>query len=189
VSKPEDLYFGLKFYELLTLIGVILAPVIAVLVSLWIDGCRKEREQKLSILRMLIATRHLPADPSFFTAVNLIPIEFSNNRDVMTAYRDFMNAVAAEVIDDNAQKVGENTALKTVRLIYQVAKDLGFPLRETDLQTDGYVSRGFGTRDGLLLDSQRAMRDIATHLMLQTRLLANAPLGPEERRYLGLPDA
>ena len=186
---PASTYWGLELYEILTLLGIIIGPITAVLISLWIDGRRKARDQKLTILRMLIASRHLPADPAFFTAVNLVPIEFSESRKVLEAYKEFIVATNARVDGENNNEVNQNTNIKTVRLIYEVARDLGFPLRETDLQTEGYVSQGFGTRDGLLLDSQRAMRDVAIQLSIQTRLLAGASMSADEKKYLGLPDA
>jgi len=40
----------------------------------------------------------------------------------------------------------------------------------------------------LLVDSQKAMRDLVNVLILQTRLLAGASLNEIERRHLGLPD-
>ena len=184
MNAAEPLYWGLKFYELLTLIGIIVGPIAAVAISLWIDGRRKDREQKLTILRMLIATRHLPADPAFFTAVNLVPIEFSKSTNVMTAYKEFIEAVAVKIDDTNTQEVSSKTEVKTVRLIYEVARSLGFPLRETDLQTNAYVSRGYGTRDGLLLDSQQAMRDIAMILAVQTRILADQALSEREAEFI-----
>src|SRR3546814_1173640 len=78
--------------EILTLIAVIVGPIVAVVITLWVDGRRRDREQKIIVLRLLLATRHIPADPSFLTAINLIPVEFNARRDVMQAYNEFIEA-------------------------------------------------------------------------------------------------
>src|SRR3546814_19133659 len=67
--------------EILTLIAVIVGPIVAVVITLWVDGRRRDREQKIIVLRLLLATRHIPADPRFLTAINLIPVEFNARRD------------------------------------------------------------------------------------------------------------
>src|SRR3546814_5318903 len=50
--------------EILTLIAVIVGPIVAVVITLWVDGRRRDREQKIIVLRLLLATRHIPADRS-----------------------------------------------------------------------------------------------------------------------------
>src|SRR3546814_20385923 len=76
--------------EILTLIAVIVGPIVAVVITLWVDGRRRDREQKIIVLRLLLATRHIPADTSFLTAINLIPVEFNARRDVMQDYNEFI---------------------------------------------------------------------------------------------------
>ena len=182
----EALYWGLKFGELITTIGLILGPVVAVGLTLWIESRRRVREQQLTLLRMLIATHHLPSDPSYQIAINLIPIEFRGRQAVMTAHKEFIESVARQPDGVNDEKIFRDWGVKSVRLVHEVAKALKYDLRETDLQTAPYSSKGWADRDAILLDSQRAMRDIANMLMLQSRLLANVPLEPAERKLIGL---
>ncbi len=186
MNAVEPTYWGLKLYEWLTLVGIFAGPIVAVVITLWVDGRRKDRDQKLTVFRMLMSTRHLPADPAFFTAVNLVVIEFSKNTKVMHAHKEFIQATAARLDGVNDQAILDNSRLKTIRLVYEVARALGFPIRETDLQSEAYTSGGWITRDNLLLDSQKAMRDVATQMMLQTRILAGAKLTDIERKHLGL---
>ena len=179
---------GLLPYEWLTLAAITLGPVIAVLVSLWLEKRRKDREQKLITLRVLMTTRHLVGDPNYSAAINLIPVEFSGQPNVQTAYREFIEAAYADVTEDNRDKVIQRTAVKQTRLIFEIAKSMGYKIAETDIQTSAYAADGWISRDNLALDSQKAMRDIANTLLLQTRMAANATLEPVERTYLGLPE-
>jgi hypothetical protein len=177
---------GLKPYEWLTIIGIVLGPIFAVLISLWFESRRKDREQKLLILRLLLTTRHLVGDPNYSAAVNLIPIEFAGNLTVQAAYREFIESANADVNEDTRQRVADRTAVKQTKLIYSIARSMKYNIAETDIQTTAYAADGWIKRDNLAMDSQRAMRDIATQLMVQSRLLAGAQLLPHERIYLGL---
>lgn len=179
---------GLQPYEWLTLLGICLGPIIAVLISFWIESRRKDREQKLIILRVLMTTRHLVGDPSYSAAINLIPVEFAGKSAVQNAYKEFIDAASTQVNDENREQISKTTAIKQTRLVYAVAKSMRFNIAETDIQTSAYAADSWITRDNIAMDSQKAMRDIATILLLQARLLVHAPLTPDERTFLGLPD-
>lgn len=42
----------------LTLLAIVLGPMAAVAISLWIDAHRRKRESRLILLRQLMITRH-----------------------------------------------------------------------------------------------------------------------------------
>jgi hypothetical protein len=68
----------------LTLAAILLGPIVAVAITLWIEGRRRQRDTRMIVLRQLMATRHLPGDPMYSAAVNLIPVEFNDEAEVMT---------------------------------------------------------------------------------------------------------
>ena len=185
-ATADAAYWGLKVGEWVNIVGLIIGPVIAVLITLWIDGRRRSREQKIVVLRLLLATRHTPADPNFATAINLVPVEFAGASGVLQAHKEFVQAVNVKATPETEQAVAMNTGMKTTRLIYEVAGNLGFNIRETDIQSEAYASTGWTQRDALAQDSQKAMRDIANILAMQTRLLANIPLTDEQKQQLGI---
>lgn len=162
---------GLQPYEWLTLAGIVLGPIAAVLISLWLEARRRDREQKIIILRLLLTTRHLVGDPSYSAAINLIPIEFAGDQAVQAAYKNFIEAAHADFTEETKQKVAERTATKQTKLIYAIARSMKFNIAETDIQTTAYAADGWITRDNIAIDSQKAMRNIADILWIQTRLL------------------
>ena len=192
MNDLETTYWGLKLYEWLTLAAIVIGPIVAVRITHAAAQRGKDREQKLQVLRMLIATHHLPSDPTYQVAINLIPIEFRGCRPVIDAHREFIASIGKRLDGVNDEAITRDYGMKSIRLVHQVAKALQYDLRETDLQTAPYVSKGWAERDAILLDSQKAMRDIATLLFLQSRQMSGTPLNDEEMKYLGLirnPDA
>ena len=175
--------------ETLTIIALAFGPIASVYIGLRLESKRRVREQRLIVLRMLLATRHLPGDPNFSTAINLVPVEFAKCPQILNAYNAFIEASRVKLDGKSDAEIPLNTSTKVVRLIYEISRQLGFDIRETDLLTMAYFSSGSSERDAILIDSQKAMRDVASQLILQSRIIAGSPLSPEERKYLGLPDA
>lgn len=43
--------------EMLTMVGVVLSPIVAVCITLWIEGRRRDREGKMVVVRALVVKR------------------------------------------------------------------------------------------------------------------------------------
>jgi hypothetical protein len=171
--------------EALTVAGLIIGPVAAVGITLWVETRRRKREQRIVVLRHLIATRHFPSDPGFLAAINLIPVEFNDSPRVLIAYREFIEAVGVRLDSVNDEMILRRSATNLTRLIYEISRSLGFGLRETDIQTTAYASEGWVKREALLQDSQQAMRDIAGILAIQTKLMfARDQVGQAEQKFI-----
>jgi hypothetical protein len=177
----ETLYWGLRFGEWVSLVGLFLGPIVAVLVTLYIEGRRRTRDQHIQIMRMLLSTRHLAGDPLYSVAINLIPIEFNDSKPIMAAWRTYIEAVRFKPTEDNAEEHNRLLLSKQTKLIFELLKHLKFDLPETDIQTSAYAADAFIQRDNILLGSQIAMADIANSLRRQTDFLQGVPQQPVER--------
>lgn len=166
--------------ELINLAAIFVGPVVAVGITLWIEERRKTRDSKINVLRMLLATRHLPSDPGYQVAIQLVPVEFNKCPAVLKAHEEFLAAANTPTDGKNDDQIGRNTRTKLVRMIFEMTKAAGLNLRETDIDTGSFGSRGFYERDAILTDSQKAMREIAEVLKLQTRIMMGEQLMPEQ---------
>jgi hypothetical protein len=164
---PEPLYLGLKFYELLTLIGIIIGPITAVCITLWIEARRRTRDQQVQTLRMLVATRHLAGDANYSTAINMIPLDFNQQPKIMTAWTAYIGAISYRPTEENAQTHLTQILSKQTKLIFEIMKHLGYTLSETDLQTSAYAAGGMIERDNLMIDAWRSWPRIAAALESQ----------------------
>ena len=169
--NSEVFYFGLKLFELLTLIGIIIGPVIAVIITLITESKRRKREGQIQVMRMLLNTRHMPADPSYSVAINLVPVEFNDSNEVMTAWEKYIDVVRLKPTPENQVSQEILITNSQTALIYRIMKSLGFNLSETSIQSSAYVSEGFIFRDKLYIDSLVAMRDIAEVIKQQNEFM------------------
>lgn len=175
-------FLGITIKDAVT---AILIPIVAVFATLLLQAHQQQRERRMQILRALLTTRPLPADPSYIAAINLIPVEFNRSKKVMAAWSAYINHVRFDPAPANEAAHAEQSRIKQTKLITAIMSKLGMAYSEADIQADAYVSRGFVNRDNLYLDSLRAscetalaMRAVANALEAQTRLLQGQVGGP-----------
>lgn len=86
--------------EGLTLAALIFGPVLAVLVSLWIEERRQGHARKSNTIRTLLIGRLNFADANFQYAINTIPVDFAHEDDVLTAWEEYLAEVAKPAASD-----------------------------------------------------------------------------------------
>ncbi|MDB5712740.1 MAG: hypothetical protein JWO15_137 [Sphingomonadales bacterium] len=174
----EQLYLGMKFYELITIVALVLGPVSAVAIQLASERRRKIRELQSQTMRMLVSTRHMPSDAAYSTAINMIPLDFNKNKKVMAAWKDYIATITYRASPENIDEHNRQIISKQTALIFEIMKLLGYELSETDIQTSAYAAGGFIARDNLMLEGWRAWPRIAASLEAQTAILAPSADGP-----------
>lgn len=171
----------------LTLVAIIVGPIVAVAISLWIEGRRRRRDMRLTILRQLIVTRHLPGDPNYSAAINLVPVEFNDDATVIAEYKAYQEAIR-QVPGDNPEaiaRVDQRLAVTQTKLIFAIMRSLKLKASEADLPAEAYAARGFIQRDNLYLQSLQGTVRIADALEAHLRLAfgesqTHEPNKPEE---------
>lgn len=166
--------------EIITLMAIVVGPILAVAITLWIEERRKRREAKTTVLRMLLATRHLPSDPGYQVAIQLVPVEYNSCPGVIKAHEEFLAAANLPTDGKNDEQIARTTRTKLIRMIFEMSRAVGLNIRETDIDTGSFGSRGFFERDAILQDSQRAMREIAEVLKVQTRIMMGEQFLPSD---------
>lgn len=120
--------------ELVNIISVVVSPLIAVLVSMWIQD-RKERQQhKREILGTLIGARHNPLAIENIRALNVIDLVFYDEPHVRSLWREYFGMLCNEEL--NNQDGWELQNRKRNDLITAMAASLGYGRAITHLDMD-----------------------------------------------------
>ncbi|UVI39250.1 DUF6680 family protein [Qipengyuania spongiae] len=145
----------MELNDWLTLLAIVLGPIIAVVITLAFQKHREDRERKLVVVRMLMATRHLPGDPNYSTAINLIPVEFHGKPAVMEAFKEYKRATGQDrpLLPDGNHRVNQEVATAQTKLISALLQTLGMSVSEADLAVQAYAADGMVQRDLLFLRS------------------------------------
>lgn len=148
----------------LIIAAILVGPVTAVAITLWIDKRRDRRQRRMDLFRTLMRTRRTPVDPEHVGALNLIEIEFSKDARVLEAWRRLFEhfGMAHARRDDEAilsehdkneqlrrttrffQRLAEERQRLLVRLLDAMASALKFPVEQLEIFEGGYTPQGWG---------------------------------------------
>ena len=172
ICTPEALFLGMKLVDWLTIIGLLLGPIFAVLISLWREERRHKRHQQIHTLRQLVNSRDRANDPNFLASINVIPIDFNGNDAVMSAWKDYIKSIQARVPDDQKADQNKNSRIILTKLIFEMTKALKYKLPESDIQTPAYQTEGYDRQQSDQYEALKAMPKIADTLEKNHNLLS-----------------
>ena len=121
----------------LTIAAILLGPIIAVLITRWVDNRRENNARRFDVFRMLMRNRTTPLSPEHVSAFNLVEIEFANDKGVMYAWRKLFEILvevpAQRHAEDRAhyeQRLFADIERLRTGLLYSMAQSLGYKNKE-----------------------------------------------------------
>lgn len=149
--------------DVLTLIAIFSGPVLAIMVSRYLENRKEVKERKLNVFRTLMRTRRTPVVPEHVGALNLIEIEFHDNERVLTAWRDLLRHFAAThprrpdeditgPMDAHERRsrderfdrrLAQERQSLLAKLLHAIGKDIGFKAEQLDIFEGGYTPQGW----------------------------------------------
>ena len=123
MSSPDSWMLGAIFF------GPIVAVVISVVITLWHQNRKQRLDSQERLFRTLMAHRKLALPPlEAVNALNLIDVEFANNRRVVELWHEYYNLICQP-------QVNWGSAYHAyLDLLSAIAKSLGYrELSQTDI--------------------------------------------------------
>lgn len=169
VTPADTLYFGLRLYELLTLVGIVLGPIFAVAITLITESYRTQREAKRTILHTLLTTRGRYADPGFSWAIRAAHLEFARSPKVRAVLEAYLNQVRIRPTSGAEEPHHRESSRREGVLISEMLKDLGYA-GLTSEQIESYTAQGLVDRELIFQYALEAM----PHLAISAKRSADA---------------
>jgi predicted transcriptional regulator len=153
---------------LVTSISILFAILAAVWISPSIAMRHARRNNQENVLRRLINSRLIVANPEWQTALALVPMEFQSSKVVLASRRRYHEHVSTllDGKNDNEKSthIAETSNLQN-KLIADIAKYLKIEgLDPESLNRDRYLSQAFADREVLILKALAALPDISDAL-------------------------
>ncbi|MEX0337789.1 MAG: DUF6680 family protein [Arenibacterium sp.] len=131
-----------------TVFAIILGPIVAVLLTHYLQRRTFKRDQKLYVFRVLMSTRRTPLSAERVQALNLVDVEFYGNSKVSARFQSLLETYNdqtrwksddPEIREMIIQEVGD----KTTELLKTIGADLGYKLENLELLRGGYYPEAF----------------------------------------------
>ncbi|RYH10394.1 DUF6680 family protein [Tropicimonas sp. IMCC6043] len=149
----------------ITTVAIVLGPILAVLISRQLQVRDRERERKLYVLRSLLSTRKAQLSQDRVMALNLIEIEFAGKKKILEKFNDLMQTYSDRQKWESGNAnvlnaVNEEVDRKSVLLIDEIARDLGYKFDQIKILSGGYYPKGLGVAE----EQQQIIREFLVGL-------------------------
>ncbi len=84
---------GTRLLDWLTLVAIVLGPLIGIWVTRWIDSAKERKDRRWELFVTLRRTRGLELSPDHVAAINMIPVLFADDKEVMVEWGRLMDAL------------------------------------------------------------------------------------------------
>lgn len=152
------------------LLAVALSPLVAVLVSVWLQNRKERRQHQLMILGSLIATRHDPVSVDAVRSLNLIDLVFHKKATVRKLWREYFDMLTNQGLNN---PIGwEQRRKKNLELITEMAKVLGYGKQISHLDVDRvYIPAG-------IVDQFQRNQELGNELLRVLKATARFEVSP-----------
>lgn len=130
---------------IVNILAILFSPIIAVLISVYLQTRREKKKQKLWIFNTLIATRHNPITDENVRALNMIDVVFFDYLSVRKLWHEYFDMLSNEGLNN---AIGwSQRQKKNLEMITEMAKLIGYKKAITHLDVDRvYYPVGLGNQ-------------------------------------------
>lgn len=136
--------------EILTILAIILGPIAAVQVDKWLQRNRADRERKVSIFKILMATRGSVLSYTHVEALNRIDLEFSDNKKykkVIDTWKEYFDNLSQKVDDEQLAVWSARNEELISNLLFEMGKSLGYSFDKVLIKRNVYSPVAHGTTE------------------------------------------
>ena len=129
--------------------AIIIGPILAIQIQKFIEDRKEKRNRKMQIFKTLMTTRANPLSISHVEALNMIDIEFYDNKKLKEAWRllldNFVNYPKYPNAPDFQTKLdlfSQKSTELLADLLYEMAKSLGYDFDKVHIMRGVYIPKG-----------------------------------------------
>jgi hypothetical protein len=125
------------------IVATLFSPLVAVLVTLWLQSRKEKRDAKRWIFTTLIGSRHRPLADETVRALNMIDVTFHDSAKVRRLWREYFDSLG----NTGLQSVEgfKQRQVKNLEMISAMAAELGYGKTVSQIDVDRvYYPIGLG---------------------------------------------
>lgn len=144
--------------------AAIAGPMIAVWITRRSDERKEVAARRADIFRTLMRTRKLPIHYEHVGALNLIEIEFAQDKQVISAWKAYLGKLGERISDDTPQQVVDEVLRQRqtllTKLIFEIAQTLKIKVEQLDILEGNYIPQGWSDEENEQRMVRRALIDV-----------------------------
>lgn len=139
-----------NWYAIATLAAIVVGPILAVLVTRVLDRAGEKRRRKFEVFKSLMQTRGLRLDPVHVAALNVVEIEYYNEKEVRDAFRAYVEHLSAPMpaVEEQPRFFDQRSDL-FMNVLSKMGSVLKLQFDKRDLERLSYVPQGWDNDQAL----------------------------------------
>lgn len=138
--------FSMEYKDWVITIATLLAPLIAVQISRYLEDRKYIRGERMRLFRTLMATRASTLDPRHVESLNMIDVVFSGpskgEKHIRESWKAYLDVLGDKSL---APEVWSSKRLDhLVELLFQMGVFLGYEFDKTHIKNQAYFPEGYG---------------------------------------------
>ncbi|MDQ1353744.1 MAG: hypothetical protein QG657_4051 [Acidobacteriota bacterium] len=161
------------------IIAVILSPLIAVQISVWLQRRREDQNTRLWVFKTLMSTRASRLSENHVHALNMIDLEFYGQSKKSKAVIEAWKAYHYHLSNGTPSEAWHIKEYELfMDLLFYLAEALGYHFGKTELKQTSYFPQGFKNKND---EMSRIHKGVLSIVEGKTPLLVTTPykMGPE----------
>ena len=154
------------------IIAILLSPLIAILITTWLQDRKEKKKQKYVIFGSLMSTRHQIVSDEIVRSLNMIDVVFYNRKKVRDLWHEYYEMLNNEGL--NNPMGWKQRDAKRLDLIHEIANDVGLGKTITHLDVDRvYMPVGIS-------EANMTARQIGSELLRVLKATQSFHVAPKE---------
>jgi hypothetical protein len=153
--SPNSPFFGLAI-----ILATFLGPILAVVMTRFIDKRRDQHQRRLFVFRTLMATRRSTMSPEHVNALNLIEIEFYRHPKVTEAWKAYLRHLSTPFDPKENDRVTKERQRLLTTLLSEMTAVMNIRIPQLDILDGGYIPQGVVDLEA----EQKAIRVLLTEI-------------------------
>ena len=140
-----------SFVQYISILAIILGPIAAVLIGKYLQDRDRKYHRKLSTFRDIMKTRNMGLSADHVLSLNLIQIDFYDNKKVLDSYARYMENLSTPLpkSDEDIDKFIEIRRSLFYQLLKDMGDDLGYYFDKDDLKRLAYTPKGWADQENI----------------------------------------
>jgi len=157
--------------EIVNVLAIMLSPVIAVLITMFLQSRKDKKNAKMNIFITLMSTRNRAPSEEIVRALNMIDVIFSKDKNIRRLWSEYFGMLSNEGLSN---PVGwKQREQKNLEMITAIAKNIGYKNEITSLDVDKvYYPVGLQNQ----LDNASEILNELKRVLKETKALSIIPL-------------
>lgn len=142
-------------------LATFIGPFFAIIVAEIIRNRSDKKQRQYAIFRSLMSSRRVGLSHEHVSALNLIEVEFYKNKNVISAWSNYLDHLNANQNLQNSQDWNDKRDHLLALLLERISGELGFKFESMQLFRGGYAPMAWANSEKLQLNSLNAITGFA----------------------------